>query len=273
MPSPAELESAKLSWTIIAALGTGMAAVATGIWAVFVWFYQRWKDHRAERQRNVALYVHPFLFAAEELQSRLYNILKLHGLKPLMDPANPHPFAEETVYLIAQYLAWERAILRHGPYTGDATVIKLTRAVRQAFATDALGADLRIFHPEQSAIAQAMMRRLPGPLGQEFEVMPSTEFRRALAPPLPPAPPQGAVARWLGWSRPRAECVEPSALADIGSLRRAVDTLAATRDPQAPPGAQRLAQVQGHLVALLAYLEKKERLQLFDGKRLTALDA
>src|SRR6266481_5960670 len=115
MAPPAEVEWAKLSWTILAALGTAMAGVATGMWAVFTWVYQRWMDRKVERQRIAALYVHPFLFAAEELQSRLYNILKLQGLAPLMDTANPHPFAEETAYLVAQYFAWERAILRYGP--------------------------------------------------------------------------------------------------------------------------------------------------------------
>jgi hypothetical protein len=263
MSSPADVEWAKLSWTIIAALGTGMVAVGTGIWAVFTWVHQRRKDRSAERQRMAALYVHPFLFAAEELQSRLYNILELRGLEPLMDPANPHPFAEETLYLVAQYFGWERAILRHGPYTGDATVIKLTRAIRQDFATDSLGSDLRIFHPEQSAIAQAMMRRVPGQLGQELEVMPSQEFRRALRPPAS----RRTVAGWLDRS---PQPSETSSLADIESLRRAINTLAATKDPNSPPGARRLARVQGHLVALLAYLERKERLRLFDGERRTA---
>jgi hypothetical protein len=263
MSSPADVEWAKLSWTIVAALGTGIVAVGTGIWAVFTWVHQRRRDRRAERQRMAALYVYPFLFAAEELQSRLYNILELQGLKPLMDPVNAHPFAEETVYLVAQYFGWERAILRHGPYTGDATVIRLTRAIRQAFATDSLGAELRIFHPEQSAIAQGMMRRVPGQLGQELEVMPSQEFRRALRPPSS----RRTVGAWLGGSQQPSET---SSLADIGSLRRAIVTLAAADPKSPPPGAPRLARVQGHLVALLTYLEKKERLRLFDGERRTA---
>jgi hypothetical protein len=250
-PAPADVEWAKLSWTIIAALGTGMVAVATGMWTVFMWFQERRKDRREERRRMAALYVHPFLFAAEELQSRHYNILELQGLEPL------------TAYLIAQYFAWERAILRHGPYTGDAQVIKLTRAIRQAFATDSLGADLRIFHPEQSAIAQAMIRRVPGQLGQEIEVMPSQEFRRALRP----SPPRSTLATYLGLSTSAPEC---SGISEIGSLSRAVATMAATHDPKVPPGARRLARVQGRLVALLAYIERREGLALFDGERRTA---
>jgi len=172
MAPASDIEWAKLSWTVIAALGAGLVSLGTAVWAVFTWAYQRWQDRKTERRRIAALYVHPFLFAAEELQSRLYNILELSGLKPLMEPTNPHPFAEETAYLVAQYFAWERAILRYGPYTADATVIRLTRSVRQAFATDELSADLRIFHPEQGAIAQAMIRRVPGQLGQELEVSP-----------------------------------------------------------------------------------------------------
>lgn len=259
-PPPADVEWAKLSWTVIAALGTGMVAVATGMWTVFMWFQQRRKEHREERRRMAALYVHPFLFAAEELQSRLYNILELKGLEPLMDPSNPHPFAEETAYLIAQYFAWERAILRHGPYTGDAHVIKFTRAIRQAFATDSLGADLRIFHPEQSAIAQAMIRRIPGQLGLEIEVMPSQEFRRALRA----SPRRPTLATYLGLS---TLAPGSSGISEIESLSRAIATMAATRDPTVPPGARRLARVQGRLVALLEYVESKEGLALFDGER------
>jgi len=224
---------------------------------------QRAKDRRTERQRLAALYVHPFLFAAEELQSRLYNILELGGLGPLMDPASPHPFAEETAYLVAQYFGWERTILRHGPYTADAKVIQLTRAIRSAFATDGLGSELRFFHPDQGAIGQLMMRRVQGQLGTEVEVMPFDEFRRALRPPAP----RVGLGALLGWKPGAAPA---PALAEIDSLRRMVDALTAVKDSTSPPGARRLARVQAGLVELLAYLEAKEKLALFPGRRSVA---
>lgn len=262
-PTP-DIEWAKLSWTIVAALATGMAAVATGIWAVFTWVVQRLKDRKIERQRIAALYVHPFMFAADELQSRLYNILELRGLQPLTDPTSPHPFAEETVYLIAQYLGWERSILRHGPYTGDAQIVRLISAIRDAFATDTLGGEIRFFRPDQGAIAQLMMRRVGGQLGVELEVMPFHEFFRALQPA--PQPP-GTVRALLGWAVATAE---RAPLAEVTSLTRAVATLKVASNPDRPPAAQRLAQVQTRLVDLLMYLEAKEKVSLFDGVRRVA---
>jgi hypothetical protein len=263
MPPPGDVEWARLSWTIITALGTAMVAVATGVWAVFTWMAQRAKDRRTERQRIAALYDHPFLFATEELQSRLYNILELGGLGPLTDPASPHPFAEETAYLVAQYFGWERTILRHGPYTADAEVIRLTRAIRNAFATDSLGPELRFFHPEQGAIGQLMMRRVQGQLGSEVEVVPFDEFRRALRPPAP----RRGLGALLGC---RPGPAEAPAFAEISSLRRMVDALRAVKDTKSPPGDRRLARVQAGLVELLTYLEAKEKLALFPGRRSVA---
>jgi hypothetical protein len=262
-PTP-DIEWAKLSWTMITALATGVAAVATGIWAVLTWVIQRMKDRKIERQRTCAFYVHPFMFAADELQSRLYNILELRGLEPLTDPTSPHAFAEETVYLIAQYLGWERSILRHGPYTGDAQIVRLISAIRDAFATDKLGRDIRFFRPDQGAIAQLMMRRAEGQLGVELEVMPFHEFLRAFQPA---APLPRTIPALLGWD---VAPHETPPLAEITSLSRAVAILKATRDPEKPPAALRLVQVQTRLVELLTYLEDKEKLSLFDGVRRVA---
>jgi hypothetical protein len=275
-----DLQWATFSWTVVTALGAGLVAVATGIWAVFTWMAQRAADRAAERQRIAALYVHPFLFAAEELQSRLFNILERRGLVPLTDSASPHPFAEETAYLVAQYFAWERALLRHGPHTGDREVIRLTGAIRKAFASDTgpLGARMRLFHPEQRAIAQAMTRRIEGQLGIELEVVPFHAFRRAITSPAAPA---GAVTTSVHPQARLAAAAPPEGggvggdpllaeLADVDGLRRLVQTLQSVTDLDRPPGAARMAVLQGHLVDLLRYLERKERLALFDGERLKA---
>ena len=262
-PTP-DIEWAKLSWAMITALATGVAAVATAMWAVFTWVIQRLKDRKSERLRTAALYVHPFMFAADELQSRLYNILELRGLEPLADHTIHHPFAEETVYLVAQYLGWERSILRHGPYTADPQIVRLVSAIRDTFATDSLGQDIRFFRPDQGAIAQLMMRRVGGQLGVELEVMPFHEFLRALQPA--PSPP-GAVRALLGWV---AAAAERPPLAEISSLSRAVTTLKLASDPDRPPAARRLARLQTRLVDLLTYLEAKEKLSLFDGVRRVA---
>ena len=81
------------------------------------------------------------------------------------------------------------------------------------------------------------------------------------------SPPRSTLATYLGLS---TSAPDSSGISEIGSLGRAIATLAATPDVRVPPGARRLARVQGRLVTLLAYIERKEGLALFDGERRTA---
>jgi hypothetical protein len=67
-----------------AGLAVTLAVAIVGAWwAVWKWSRERGEDRRIERNRLAALYVTPFLFAAEDLQSRLYNILRGGGLGPM----------------------------------------------------------------------------------------------------------------------------------------------------------------------------------------------
>jgi hypothetical protein len=250
MTAGPELEWLTFSWAVIAAVATGGAAVATGIWAVVTWLAQRLEARRAHLRRQATLRIHSFLFAAEDLQSRLYGILEHRDLE------HPAAFAEETVYLIAQYFGWERSILRRGAYARDRKTGRLVRAIRDAFATETLDPRMRFSRPEQGAIAELMLKRVQGHLGTEFETITFVEFVAATQP---------VVGR-----RPFSNGSRQAALAQVVSLREAVDTLNAAISADAVPGAQRLARIQTRLVALLTHLERKERISLFDGVRCIA---
>ena len=74
-----------------------LLTVLAGLWALWKWSDKRREDRRVEQNRLAALYMNPFLFACEELQSRLYNILCLGGLGPLRK-RHEYPYAKETLY-------------------------------------------------------------------------------------------------------------------------------------------------------------------------------
>jgi hypothetical protein len=244
-----------MEWAqLIVALVTSLFAAAV---AIIVWVLQRRIDRRNERDRIAALYVNPFILACHELQSRLYNILERGGIEVIkgrdkqdvtfQKPPLYGDFEKETLYLIAQYFAWEHHVYRYGPYTRDQDVMRLTEAVRDSFATNKLqvGA-LCFFRPDQRTMGQLVMKRLESPLGVEFEVVPIHEFKKMLdAPPLSEM---------------------PSALATLEALREA-------RCDEELEGCDRLARVQNHLVELLSYLEAREGFTLFPGQRNKAEEA
>src|SRR5829696_709026 len=70
----------RIEWELIV---TSLTALGAAGWAIVKWTGERRKDRLDEEKRLASLYVNPFLFACEELQSRLYNVLCRGGLVPL----------------------------------------------------------------------------------------------------------------------------------------------------------------------------------------------
>jgi hypothetical protein len=215
-------------------------ALLTVIWAI-VSFTLEWRTkQRAERRKDFALLVYPFVRACEELQSRIYNILELNGLVALraQDPKNL-PYAEETLYLIAQYFGWERAF-RHSPSAQDPKVQRLTEAIRITFATSRGGVGaFCFFRGDQRSLAEGMITKTEGPLGSEFDTVPLYQFKERLedTAKLPPS-------------------TEPT----LKALREA-------HNASELKGRDRLAEVQNHLVDLLNIIEGSKRFTLFAGRR------
>jgi hypothetical protein len=78
--------------------------------------------------------VNPLLFAAEEVLSRLYNILDLRLLGPLRATTSLERYPVETLYLVAHYFAHEVQMLRFTALAADPEVIGQTQKVRDALA-------------------------------------------------------------------------------------------------------------------------------------------
>jgi hypothetical protein len=160
---------------------TVIAGIATGVWAILQYRAERRKDRLVQTTRLAALYYNPFLLAAEELQSRLYNILCREGLGPLRQRSPEGDYAEETLYLVAQYFAYEPFVLRHTP---DLRVIQLIQRIRDDFATDRDGIDAWcLFRPTQKELGRLILITQPGQDGFELDCIPLSAFRERLADP------------------------------------------------------------------------------------------
>jgi hypothetical protein len=241
------LEGQALSVEWVTALVTVATAVRGGGWAVWKWSQDREKTRQLEQKRLGALYVIPFLWACEDLQSRLYNILHSGGLYALRERDPEGRFAEETLYLLAQYFAYEQLILRYTLYGIDLHVLEPILSIRDAFATDRGGIDpWCIFRPTQRRLGRLVLQFRQGEQGTEPDVVPLEDFERQLDT-------GGGAAVHL------EEAVQSLTAAD------GIDDL-----PER--SRRRLAEVQSHLVDVLEHLEedmstRQKPFSLFPGKR------
>jgi hypothetical protein len=220
--------------------------VATALWAVWTWTHERNLDRQKEREQAAALYLNPFLSSCEDLQSRIYNLLSLDGLKIFQERYPDGRYAEETTYLIVRFFGWMSAMLRYGPYTHDSYIILKCEKIRYAFATAEypLG-PFTFLRPEQKELGKMVMHRFIGHHGIELDTLPWHDFMNKL---------------------------EASVLADRRNLQESIDVLKNVKDSEQLPGRQRLARVQKHLVDLLNYVERKEGIKMFPGVRKKCVD-
>src|SRR5262245_10191567 len=220
-----------------------LISVAMGLWAVWTWSQEREQERLTTRDRLAALYVNPFMSACEDLQSRIYSILELGGLRTLRERYPDGAYADETLYLIVRYFGWAAALSRFSPYAQDPVVFRLAEAVRDAFATtdaDFPVGPFNFFRPEQKALGKIVMSRTQGPHGLELDTISSYKFRQRLARP---------------------------ALSNSLSVQQSLEALRHAPDGEHLRGRNRLEKAQHNLVDLLQYLEDREGYRLFAGER------
>lgn len=214
---------------LITLLAPVLAGAITALVAIWTWYRQRAVERGKQIAEQTTRYVTPLLFAAEDLQSRLFNIAKLNPMALLDDAADRRRFATETIYLVAQYFYYEALLLQYTPFGHDPNAVAAIQRVRKRFS-EADGRPTRdawcIFHPRQRAWGRAA-------------------------------------------ADPAATVSEPAAISLLGfeSALRAgeLDPLAAQPILQsfdAPQGLdersrQRLARVQAELAELLEHLESR----------------
>lgn len=221
-------------------LVTILVAAGTALWTLKTWRDDREKQREEERLRLAALYINPFLIACEELQSRLYNILKRGGLGALKKSYPEGDYAEDILYFIVQYFGWQRCIYR---YYYDPQIIKLLEELREAFATDkgeyGRCGPFCFFRSQQRAFGDMIMLRTEGPFGSEFVTRDYNQFSSML---------------------------ESDSLARFQSVQVTLKALRdAAEDPRGIPSKarKRLVTIQSLLVDLLDHLEKKEGISFF----------
>jgi hypothetical protein len=170
-----DVEWAKLAVTL-------SVAAAGGGWAVWTWSGQQQEDRRAERSRLFSMYLNPFIIAAEDLQSRLYNILAKGGLGPLRERHPDGAYAEETLHLFAMYFAYEQQLLRFTPFGGEPRIRALIMDVRDDLATDSFGLDPWVlFRPTQRELGRRVLALRKGPDGEYVDTLSLADFTAELA--------------------------------------------------------------------------------------------
>ncbi len=125
---------------------------------------QRQKVEKA--QEVLAKYREPLLQAAFELQSRLFNITRQGLLKNFYTHGNERDrnyTVENTLYVLAQYLAWTEIIRREVQFL-DLGEIETTRSlanlqehIRVILLSTRYGNVFRVFRGEQRAIGELMI--------------------------------------------------------------------------------------------------------------------
>jgi hypothetical protein len=222
-------EWGSVAWvTLFTSLAT--ALVAAG-WAIWKWSSEREQDRRVERERLASLYLTPFAFACEDLQSRLYNIVCAGGLSLQESDVTEERFARETLYLLARYFALEQLLLRYTPWGIDATVLRGVQLIRDDFASAGSNEDVDawcFFRPRQRALGQLVLAPRSGDEAGSTEVVSQLEFEQSL--------------------KDKAASLNPNtAVKSLNAARTAEELPDTTR--------RRFVDAQSHLVDLLEHLE------------------
>lgn len=249
-----------------------LSGVCTAAWTVLTWRGQQDKEEEAKRIRNAALYVNPFILAAEELQDALYNYLsgnyhKLPGEETRQGYAGFSAAALEIVYTIVIYFGWSFTIYRYGPYTSDEKLIELTRQVSEMFSdiTHASEAEEDAFYfsyPEQKALGLTFVK----PSAIAYAQAANSAHLTASVPTVEAQFPSfESISLYEFEEQIKNERNERSAL--YLNIRDALHALDKSNPTEGFTGRRRLVLVQNYLVDLVNYLEQKEGFSVSVSKR------
>ncbi len=128
-------------------------------------------QQQTQSRENIALallrtYQDSLLQAAQDLQSKLFNILRLHLLRNFYFDGSfseKEYSVENTLYVVSGYLCWVEVIRREVQFLSAAQEQQSQRMmqslgnVAEVFLTSSLPATFRIFRGEQRAIGEIMM--------------------------------------------------------------------------------------------------------------------
>ncbi|MEU7797970.1 hypothetical protein AB0B10_01735 [Micromonospora arborensis] len=122
----------------------------------------------------------PLLASAESLQSRLHNVLSRNFLRTYLhsgDNENQHYVRHNTVYVLAEHLAWLEVLRREQRFL-DLDSVKSTKElftaiqrIHHSLATDGLPGPFRVFRGHQRAIGEVMLHRVESSEGPVTDVL------------------------------------------------------------------------------------------------------
>ncbi len=131
-------------------------------------------DRRAEIERTARRFREPLGRAAYDLQSRIFNIVRVGFLDLYLrngDKRTRSYATKNTLFVVAQYFAWTELVRREIQFIdlgADEQTRKLSElqdSIYTTWQTDKYGPLLRIFAGEQRAIGERLIRE--GPRGPE----------------------------------------------------------------------------------------------------------
>jgi len=222
-----------------------LSALAATVWSVWTWSEDQKKQRQVKRDQEAALYVNPFLIAAEELQSLLYNILEGDELalyrKEYPDQYEfGSPAAIEFLYRLSQYFGWAHRTYRYGPYAQDPRVIELIRRIAETLESRSKfpGDAFRFSVDERTSLGEAVVRRV----GEGTVVLPVLE----------------SIPLFQFEEEIEDEKSKHAALYQSRAVRLTLAAIDRVDTAEALEGHERLAVLQNFLVDLVTYLERAE---------------
>jgi len=151
------------------ALLSAAVALVTALLSVYATQSVPKLQARLKSSEVASRYRNPILYAAYDLQSRIYNIVQRPYIIEMLnsdDPKEKKYAVNSTLFLIAQYLAWAEAIRRGVQYVdlGKAgktrDLVNRMAKIRHCFSTRTNVKELpfRIYRADQRAIGELMLQ-------------------------------------------------------------------------------------------------------------------
>jgi hypothetical protein len=156
-----------MSAALDVALISAAVALVTALLSVYATQSIPKLQARLKGKETVSRYRNPILYAAYDLQCRIYNIVQGDLLKLLEgDEREQNYLVNSTLFVIAQYLAWAEAIRRGVQYLDlgkkgkTRELVDLLEEIRHWFSTQHKITEppFRIYRADQRAIGELMLQ-------------------------------------------------------------------------------------------------------------------
>lgn len=174
---------------LVGAAATILVAVAGGLVTLYAPDWKAQRDRQRQVQELEARYSDSLLRAADDLQSRIFNILK----QSFLDAYVPSGHEEErfhavtsTKWLVGRYFTWVVLLRRDahslalGGVDRGKALLELLERIDDRFASDRFGRSFRIWRAEQSALGELMIVERTGDDARRFDCLGYASFVKRL---------------------------------------------------------------------------------------------